>query len=332
MHRRTFTAHLALGLLAGSFAVHAQQPLKIARIGYLSLGRAPTGAEPNFEALQQGFREHGYIEGQNLVIERRFADGKLERLPELAAELVRAGVDAIVVVGPAPIQAAREATRTIPIVMAAGSSDPVADGLAVSLARPGGNITGLTYAASSERFGKQLQLLQAAVGRVSRVAVLWDLQPEMFERVWRAPLEEAGRTLGLGIQRPTLVRNVDDLVAGFALIKGQQADAVLIASGGVLIGLRARVAELAIEHRLPAMAAFKQFTREGLLMSYGPVFSDIYRRAANHVDRILKGAKPGELPIELPTKYEFVVNLKTAKSLGLTIPQPLLLSADEVIR
>ena len=234
--------------------------------------------------------------------------------------------------GPQPLEAARKATKTIPLVMIASSSDPVAEGVALSLARPGGNITGLTYAVSSDRFGKQLELLKSAVGRIARVAVLWDLDLEMFRRFWAAPLADAGRMLGLEVQEPVRVTDAQGLPAAFALMKQRRADAILVATGGPLNAARARVGEFAIQYRLPTIAAFKALPRAGLLMSYGPDLPDIHRRAAGYVDRILKGARPGDLPIELPTKYELVINLKTAKALELTIPQTLLQRADEVIQ
>jgi putative ABC transport system substrate-binding protein len=280
----------------------------------------------------QGLRDLGYVEGRNLVIEYPDAREREDRLPELAADLVRSRVDVILVIGPAALGPARKATKTIPLVMIAGSSDPVAEGVAQSLARPGGNITGLTYAVSSERFGKQLEFLKSAAGRVARVAVLWDFDLEIFRRFWAAPLADAGRILGMEVQDPVLVRDAHELPAAFTRMKQQRANAFLVASSGPLFPARAQVAELALQDRLPAITAFKEFPQVGLLMSYGPDFPDINRRAAGYVDRILKGAKPGDLPIELPTKYELVINLRTAKALGLTIPQTLLLRADEVIQ
>jgi putative ABC transport system substrate-binding protein len=215
--------------------------------------------------------------------------------------------------------------------MVASSADPVAEGVARSLARPGGNITGLTYA-EPDRFKKQLELLKSAVTRVTRVTVLWDFDVQHYRRYWDAPLTEAGRVLGLTIQEPVRVRDARELPAAFALMKQRQAEAVLVASSGPIFPARAQAGELALQHRLPTIAAFKEYPHAGLLMSYGPDLADINRRAAVYVDRILKGAKPGELPIELPNKFDLVINLKTAKALGLTIPKELLLRADEVIQ
>jgi putative ABC transport system substrate-binding protein len=332
MDRRTFLSGIALGVFAPGLAAQAPKPGNTARIGFLFFPAVPVGPDEPRDALMLGLRDLGYSEGRNLLIERRAADGHAERLPELAAELVRSQVDVIVIFGPQPLEAARKATKTIPIVMIASSSDPVAEGVALSLARPGGNVTGLTYAVSSDRFGKQLELLKSAVGRIARVAVLWDLDLEIFRRYWASPLADAGRRLGLEVQEPVRVTDAQGLPAAFALLKQRQADAVLVASGGPLFVARARVGEIAIQNRLPTIAAFKALPRAGLLMSYGPDLPDIYRRAAGYVDRILKGARPEDLPIELPTKYELVINLKTAKAIGLTIPQSLLLRADEVIR
>jgi putative ABC transport system substrate-binding protein len=282
-------------------------------------------------AFQTGLRELGYLERQNLVMEWRFAGGAHARLPDLATDLVRSNVDVIVVAGPGPMQAAKAATTKIPIVMLAGSSDPVGDGLVASLARPGGNITGLTYAVSSERFGKQLELLKEAVGRLARVAVLWDLDIELYHRQWATPLGDAARRLDLQILGPVQVREPAQLDAAFALMTEQKAEAVLVVMGGALYQHRARVAELAVHHRLPTVAAFKEFPQAGGFMSYGPDLPDIYRRGSAYVDKILRGAKPGDLPIEQPTKYELVFSAKTARALGLTLPPSLLLRADQVI-
>ncbi len=329
MDRRTFLSGVAVGVLATPVA--AQAPTgKTARIGILTL-RPPGVSNPNTEALMQGLRERGYVEGRNLVIEYPDALGREDRLPELAADLVRKQVDVILIIGPAPLEAGRKATKTIPLVMVASSSDPVAEGVALSLARPGGNVTGLTYG-ESDRFKKLLELLKSAAVRVTRVAVLWDFDLKTYRLYWEVPLADAGRILGLNIQEPVRVRDAQELPAAFALMKDRQVDAIMVASGGPLFQARTQVGELALQHRLPAIAAFKEFPQTGLLMSYGPNIADINRRAAGYVDRILKGAKPGDLPIELPNKFELAINLKTAKALGLTIPQSLLLRADEVIQ
>lgn len=331
MDRRTFLSGIAMAVVATPLAAQGPASAGLARIGILAV-RPPGVRNPFTEALMLGLRERGFVEGRNLVIEFPDAQGREDRLPEIAAELVRSQVDLILVFGPAPLEAARQATKTIPLVMVASSSDPVAEGVAVSLARPGGNVTGLTYA-EPDRFKKQLELLKSAAGHAAHLAVLWDFNVELFRRYWEVPLADAGRILGMDIQEPVRVQDVAELPEAFALMKRRKVDSMLVASGGgVLLPARARVSELAIQHRLPAIAAFKEFPQAGLLMSYGPDLPDINRRAAGYVERILKGARPGDLPIELPSKFELVFNLKTANALGLTLPQSLMLRADEVIQ
>lgn len=331
MDRRAFLSGMTIGAVATRLAAQTPPTGKTARIGILSM-RSPGVSNPFTEALMQGLRERGYLEGRNLVIEYPDARGREDRLPELAADLVRRQVDVILIVGPAPLEAARKATTTIPLVMVASTSDPVAEGVAASLARPGGNVTGLTYA-EPDRFKKQLELLKSAAVRATRVAVLWDFDLATFRRYWEAPLADAGRILGMNIQDPIRVQDAQELPSAFTRMKQRQADAILVASGGSsLLPARAQVAELALQHRLPAIAAFREFPQAGLLMSYGPDLPDINRRAGGYVDRILNGAKPGDLPIELPSKHDLVINLNTAKALGLPIPQPVLLRANEVIR
>jgi putative ABC transport system substrate-binding protein len=329
MRRREFITFLA-GAAAWPLMVRAQQTRGLHRIGVLGAGYNTAGA-PTWIAFEQALRELGYVEGSSVVFERRFGEGQHERLPALAAELVSMNVDVIVVLGPTPVPAVKTATSTIPIVMIAGSSDPIGEDLIASFARPGGNITGLTYAASAERFGKQLALLKEAIGRVTRVGVLWDLDIQHFRRAWAPALQQAAGQLGIQIEDPFLVGDERDLGPAFAAMFQQRVEAALVSGGGVAFERRARVSELALQNRLPTMAAFRQFPQAGSLMSYGPDFTDVYRRAATYVHKILKGEKPGELPVEQPTKYELVINLKTAKVLGLTIPNSLLASADAVI-
>ena len=326
MDRRGLLVGMAMGVVAMRLAAQAPPMGKTARIGILAL-RSP----PLTDALKLGLRELGYVEGENVLIEYPDAHGREDRLPQLAADLVRNRVDVILIIGPAPLEAARKATKTIPLVMVASSSDPVAEGVAISLARPGGNVTGLTYA-EPDRFKKQLELLKSAAVRIANLAVLWDFDLESYHRYWKMPLIDAGRILGLSIQEPVRVRGADELPAAFTRLKQRRADAILVASGGTLLPARTQVGELALQHRLPAIAAYKEFPQAGLLMSYGPDFPDINRRAAGYVDRILKGAKPRDLPIELPNKFELAINLKTAKALGLTVPQSLLVRADQVIQ
>ena len=331
--RRTFVRAMAASALGAAFRTEAQQPGRVFRVGVLVPGLPPAreylrGNDPFIE----GLRELGYVEGKNVVIEWRFAEGRLGRLQGFAAELVRLPVDVIVVAGPSPLNAATSATTRIPIVMVAASSDPVGEGLVATLARPGGNVTGLTFAVSPERFGKQLELLKAAVPRIARIAVWWDTDMPTFHQSWALPLDTAARQLGLQILPPVQVLEQRSVEAAFSAIKQQRADALLVVIAGPTQTYRAHVAEMAVRNRLPTVAAQKSFIQDGGLISYGPDFPAIYRRAATYVDKILKGANPGELPVELPTRYELIINLKTAKALDLTIPQALLLRADEVIQ
>jgi len=234
------------------------------------------------------------------------------------------------VIGPAPLEPARKATTTIPIVMVASSSDPVAEGIAQSLGRPGGNVTGLTYA-EPDRFKKQLEVLKSVAVRTRRVAVLWDFDVEIYRRQWELPLAAAARVLDLEVLAPVRVREAGELPGAFAQMKQRGADATLVASGGLLLPARAQVANLALEHRLPAIAAFREFAHAGLLMSYGPDLPDINRRAGGFVDRILRGARAGDLPIELPIKFDLAINLATARALGLAVPPSVLVRANEII-
>jgi putative ABC transport system substrate-binding protein len=329
---------LALGLfvtaLAFPSAAMAQTPKrKLPTVGYLAPGAAIGGqptAHPTVEGFRQGLRELGYVEGRTILIEYRFAEGKFERLPELAAELVRLKVNVIVTgAGPASLRAARDATTTIPIVMAAAAADPVQQGFVASLSRPGGNITGLTTA-STELVGKRLELLKEALPGLARVAILWDASAG---RLVGNELRQAAQSLGLELL-PHEVRSPDDFSAAVESASKQRAGAVLVASTPLFSGpRRAQLIELLIRYRLPAVSSWRDFAEAGGLMAYGPVgLHEQFRRAAAYVDKILKGAKPGELPVEQPTKFELVVNLKTANALGLTIPPALLLRADEVIR
>jgi putative ABC transport system substrate-binding protein len=313
--------------VAAPFAAEAQ-PAKVFRIGIL--GTYPPTA-PEFahlwEAFAQGLRELGYEEGQNLAIERRFVEGKVERLPEVAAELVRLNVSVIVAGGQPPPVAAKRATATIPIVMT-NFSDPVGLGLVTSLSRPGGNITGLALL-TVELVGKQLQLLKEAVPKVSRVAFLTNpSNPGTALQLRDA--ETAARSLGLQLQVLEAQRP-DELAAAFAAMSRERAGAVLLPGDSLFFYYRTQIADLAIKSRLPALFAPKEFAEAGGLMAYGANIADLYRRAATYVDRILKGANPADLPVEQPTKYDLVINLKTATALGLTIPRSVLQRADQVI-
>jgi putative ABC transport system substrate-binding protein len=329
MERRTFMAMLTGGIVVAPFAAEAQQSAKIARIGYLALNRA---ASPHLaEAFLQGLRDLGYVEGRNVVVDYRDAEGKSERLPALAAELVALKVDVILAGGTPQALAAKQVTRTIPIVLAA-VADPVASGLVTSLAWPGGNVTGLSLLAP-DLVGKCLEQLTQAVPGVSRVAVLW--QPgalgERTEKDMLKAAEVAARALGVRLQ-VVEARGPADVDRAFSDMTRARAGALTVLTSTMFISERRRLVDLAAKNRLPAVYAQREFVDAGGLMAYGPSVSVLFRRAATYVDKILKGAKPGDLPVEQPTKFEMVINIKTAKALGLTIPQSLLQRADEVIQ
>jgi putative ABC transport system substrate-binding protein len=332
--RRAFVEMLAGGMLAGQFTAEAQQRSTVYRIGYLSPDVPPQPPQkyPVDDPFYEGLRALGYMEGRNIVVEWRYSNGRFERLQALAAELVNLPAAVIVTEGPLSLRAAIGATKTIPIVMVAGSQDPVGEGLVASLARPGGNLTGLAAFVSPERLGKQLELLKEALPSISRIAVWWDGDLTLFDRVVASSLESAAGKLGLALQSPVQVLDANAIDGAFARFKQQNADALLVFSVSHTHTNRTRIAAAALRHRLPTMSTIKELTTAGLLLSYGPDFRDIYRRAAEYVDRILKGAKPGDLPIELPRTFELVINLKTAKALGLAIPPSVLLRADEVIQ
>jgi putative ABC transport system substrate-binding protein len=331
VNRRAFLTSIASGILTPPLATVAQQTGKIARIGILNPGPLPgspgTGPPRLIPAFTEELRNLGWVDGRTVLIDLRNAAWQLDRLPALAAELVGLGVDALVVMGPAPMVAARAAAGPIPIVMVASSYDAVADGLITSLARPGGNITGLTFAVSHELLAKQLQLLQEVAPGIKRVDWLWDGLPEQYRAHWADVVDASGRLVGLHVV-PSFVRTPIDLEAAIR----RAPDAVFVAMAGVAYARRADVARIGQEKRRPTHGMFRELPEAGGLMSYGPDLPDLYRRAAGYVDRILKGAKPGDLPVEQPTKFELVINLKTAKALGLTIPPAVLARADEVIQ
>lgn len=312
---------LALGLLAAPMAGDAQRPGKVPRVGFLCPRSKPG---PPLLALKQGLHELGYVEGQNIIIEDRFAGERPEKLPGLAAELVRLKVDVIVPMDPPGVWAAKKATGTIPIVMPNGV-DPVGAGLVAHLARPGGNITGQAML-TRELAGKRLELLKEVVPGVSRVAVLWNpAEPE--EAIEWQEAQRAAR--GLGLQLHSLeVREADDVEGALSTLTKGRMDALYVAT---YHRWRKPVIEFAARNRLPAMAALRHIAAEGALISYGPNYDDLFRRAATFVDRILKGAKPADLPVEQPTRFELVINLKTAEALGLSIPPSLLTRADKII-
>jgi len=329
MHRRTFVGAVAGCLVIARSVVEAQQAAKVARIGYLSPSLA---SSPHLrDAFLQGLRDLGYVEGRNVVIEYRDAEGKLEQFPALAAELVALKVDVILAeggtLGP---RVAMRATSTIPIVFAAG--DPVGSGLVTSLARPGGNVTGLsTFGA--ELVGKRLELLKQAVPGVDRVAVL--RQPTALgERTANDMLKAADvAARALGVQPQFIeAQGPDEFARAFSDMTSARAGALTVLPSAMFLREHRRLVDLAAKNRLPAVYPQREFVDAGGLMSYGANQSHLFRRAATYVDKILKGAKPGDLPVEQPTKFELVINLKTAKALGLTIPQSVLVHADEVIQ
>ncbi len=320
---------IAVTLLAVGVIAEAQQPKKVPRIGYLSPSD-PATESARFEAIRLALRERGHIEGQNIVIEYRYAEGKLDRLPDLAAELVRLKVDIILGGGDIPIRAAKNATKTIPIVMMGTGSDPVEAGLVESLARPGGNVTGLSNL-NRELGGKRLELLKEAVPKVARVAVLYDpTVPDSVLEV-KEVLPVAARALKMTIQ-PWELRGPDDFEKVFSAMGKQGPDGLYATAGPLMRPNRKRIVDFALKSRLPSMHSDRAAVDAGALMYYGADLAESYRRAAYYVDKILKGAKPADLPVEQPTKFELVINLKTAKQIGLTIPQKMLGRADKVIK
>ena len=325
--RAAIIVTLALGILAAPLAAEAQQPAKVARVGML-MPISVAAAAPNVDAFLQALRERGWVEGQNIVVERRYSDGRAERLPHLAAELIRLNVEVIVTWGTPAAKAAKGATSKIPIVMAA-ATDPVKTGLVASLARPGGNVTGVT-SGGGELSGKSLELLKELAPAVTRVAVLWNP-----ENPGNAPLftqtQAAARALGLRLQSLE-VRASGELESAFAAMIKERPGALLVLHELVFFNQRKRIVDLAAQQRVPAMYERREYVDVGGLMSYGVNFRDNFRRAATYVDKILKGAKPADLPVEDPTRFELVINLNTAKALGLTIPQSIFIRADEVIR
>jgi putative ABC transport system substrate-binding protein len=319
-----------LGMLALPLAAEAQQPAKTPRIGVLSAGSASdTALRLRLEAFRQGLRERGWIEGQNVVLEYRWGEGRYDRLADLAAELVRLKVDVIFAPGTAVTTAAQNATRTIPIIMTS-VGDPVGRGTIASLARPGGNVTGLSFSVGFEIVGKQLELLKEVVPKVSRVAVPGNPGNPAHGPMLREA-QVAGRSLGVQLQ-VLEARGPNEFDRAFAAMVKQRVGALLVLSDAVYLLLRTPLAQLAGKSRLLTIYGFREHVDAGGLLAYGPNLSDLFGRAATYVDKILKGAKAADLPVEQPTKFELIINLKTAKALGLTIPQSLLGRADEVIQ
>ena len=305
----------------------AQQPARIHRIGIL-IPTSESNLSARVETFRQRLRELGYVEGKNIFIEYRYADGKLERLPDLADELVRLKVDVIVTPGGSAILAAKKASATIPMVFAA-APDPVGSGLVSSLARPGGNITGLSMMAPDLE-GKRLELLKDAFPKVARVAFLRD-RSGARGNLALTEMEAAAKALGLKLLSLE-VRSLDDFEGAFARAKKERAQALITTTGALINTQQRRVLDFAAKNRLPAIYHYSEFVEAGGLMSYGPDNTDLWRRAADFVDKILKGTKPADMPVEQPTKFEFLINLKTAEQIGLTIPQKVLARADKVIK
>ncbi|MGH7771671.1 MAG: ABC transporter substrate-binding protein [Candidatus Binatia bacterium] len=326
MSKKVIRLALAAMLFALSFPAEAQQPKKVPRIGYLASSLSAIASRT--EAFRQGLRELGYVEGKNIVIEWRSAEGKADRLPALAAELVRLKVDVIITAGPPATRAVKEATSTIPIVMTF-DDDPVGNGFVASLARPGGNITGLSTLAP-EISGKQLELLKEIVPRLSRVAVFGtSTRPGNAQAL--KEIELAAGAFGVKLQYLDVLGPKDIETVFRAATKGR-ADALLVLASPVFGSPRTQIVDLAVKSRLPAMYPQSEYVEVGGLMTYGANFADLYRRAATYVDKILKGTKPADLPVEQPKKFEFIINLKAAKQIGLTIPPNVLVRADKVIK
>lgn len=322
MNRRVFVRGLVVAALLPSLAAEAQQAGKVRRIGLLVNNRGP-----HLEAFTSGLHKLGYVEGRNVLLEIRSAEGKSERLPELAAALVRLGVDILVAPDPPSTFAAKAATKTIPIVMRS-SNDPVEMGLVSSLARPGGNITGV-YSLYAELTPKRLELLKEAIPGLTRVAVLWNPDWRGTATVWR-DIQVAARTLGLELHSLE-VRRQDELEGAFRAASAARAGALLTLRNPLLVVHRRQLAVLAAQTRVPVMYDEREFVDEGGLMSYGANLDDLYRRAAAYVDKILKGASPAEIAVEQPTQFELVINMKTARTLGIAIARSVLLRADKVI-
>jgi len=328
MRRSAIGLMLALAIVVASLATEAQQPKNVHRIGTLSaLGTTP-GRNPFVEAFLEGMRALGYVEGQHFVLEYRGAEGQFEGFPDLAAELVRLKVEVIVAQGTPAALAAKHATTMLPVVMV-GVGDPVGSGLVASLARPGGNVTGVASLAP-DLVGKQLKFLKDVLPTVSRVAVLWNPANPASHLMVRAA-DVAAQALGVQLHLVE-ARGPDAFDNAFAAMTSAHAGALLVLGEPVFLLHRGRLAELAAMSHLPTMHNIREYVEAGGLISYGPSAPDVWRRGATYVDKILKGAKPADLPVEQPTKFELVINLRTAQALGLTIPPIILFQADEVIR
>ncbi len=327
MKRRAFIGTVAGALLTAPLAAEAQPAGKVPRIAFITT-TSPENSSPPTDAFRRALRDLGYVEGQNLAVEWRWGRGTTERFPEFAADVVRLNVDVIVAANTAAGQAAQRATKTIPIVIPT-MADPVADGFVASLAQPGGNITGLSFQ-SPDLQGKRLQVLREALPSAARVALLMDSNETKYRQVAREA-ESVARAIGVRPQPLVEVQSPNDLPEAFSRITRERADAVLIVGGTMLYVNRVPLAQHALKARLPMVCDVREDVEAGCLMSYGASLEDLFHQAAKLVARILRGARPSDLPVEQPTKFELVINLKTAKALGLTIPQSLLLRADQII-
>lgn len=325
MDRRSFVGAIAGGLAIAGSVAHAQPAARVYRVGFF-LGATGKSVASLFDALVEGMRDLGYVEGRNVIYERRYADGHMDRLPEIAAELVRLKVDVIVTGSSIHVAAARKATTTIPIVMVF-TADPVQAGFVASLARPGGNVTGLSADASSELWSKYLTYMKEIVPKLSRVGVLGQVRSQ----VEFAELDAASRKLDIALEVAD-IQSPGDLNDAFSTMTVKRVGALLVVVSPLTYLLKESIAESAIKYRLPTISNANQYAEAGLLMSYGPRLEDLYRGAASYVDKILRGAKPADLPVEQPSKFELTINLKTAKALGLTIPQSFMLRAENVIQ
>jgi putative ABC transport system substrate-binding protein len=326
MTRRQFITFVGGAAAAWPLAARAQQT-RIYRIGYLNPGSIPLGAVTNFDAFIDALRELGWVEGKNVTFELRSAENHLERLPEFAAELVRLNVDVILAVGTLGPLAAKRATTTIPIVMTA-AGDPLGSGLVASLAQPGGNVTGMSLMAP-DLGGKRLELLKEMLPRLSHVAVLWNAANPYSALVFKET-QAAGQKLGIQVQSLE-VRGPDDFDRAFETARRQRPDALITVEDPLTFTYRKRIADTALDEQLPSLHGLREFVEAGGLISYGANLADLFRRAAGYVDKLLKGAKPADLPVQQPTKFEMVINLKTAKTLGLTVPLIMQMTADEAI-
>ena len=324
MNKRVLSLVFGVLLFFLSRPFLAEPAEKTPRVGILFIGGKD---QPHLEAFKQGLRERGYTEGKNIILVYRYAEGKQERLADLAAELVREKVDVIVTTAGSSARAARRATQTLPIVMTTG--DPLAVGLAASLAKPGGNVTGLTVMASDMSV-KRLELLKESFPKRTRVAALWSPREREAEIQFKET-EEAAKVLSLRLH-PLEINSADDIDRAFAAMTKARDQAIVIILSPLVTLNSKRIVELALKHRLPGIYPTRQFVEEGGLMAYGPLIGDLYRRAATYVDKILKGTKPTDLPIEQPMKFDFIVNLKAAKQIGVTVPPNVLVRADKVIR